>query len=102
RSIGNEVVVTETRGPTLTDKPFQVRQGLCNRETTLGGRQLPSEYVERDLVGGAGLGGERGRVIVQPDPVVFDQLTGTIGCIIDRLAVPRIDDTGRELDRAFQ
>ena len=27
RSIGNEVVVIEPRGPTLADKPFQVRKG---------------------------------------------------------------------------
>ncbi len=91
-SIGNEVVVTGSRGPILPNKPFQVREGLRNRETPLGGRQLLPEYLKRDLVGGARLLRQGRRVVVQPDPVVLDQLARTLGRVVDRLAVSRIDD----------
>ena len=56
------------------DKPLQVGQGLGNRETALRRRELVPEHVERDLVRGARFGGEGGNVIVQPGPVVLDQL----------------------------
>jgi hypothetical protein len=102
RSIGNTVVVTAAGSPALMDKPLQVGQGLGDRETALRGRQLTPEHVEGDLLGGAGFGREGRYVIVQPDPVVLDQLAGTRGRVVNWLAVTRIDDTRRQLNRTLE
>ena len=74
------------------DKPLQVGQGLGDREPALGGRQFPPEHVEGDLVGGARFGGERRHVVVQPDTVVVDQFARARRCVVNGLAVARIDD----------
>ena len=84
------------------DKPLQVGQGLGNGETALRGRELVPEHMERDLVGGARFGGEGGKMIVQPGPVVLDQLTRTCRRVVNGLAVARIDDAGSDLDRALE
>ena len=84
------------------DKPLQVGKGLGDRETALRGRQLVPEHVERDLVGGARSGGEGRNVIVQPDPVVLDQLTRPCRRVVNGLTVTRLDNVGSDLDCALE
>src|SRR4029077_4562751 len=97
-SIEKPLVVPSARGRALPDKPFQVRECLRDGETALRRLQVRSEDAEGDLVGAPWLVAERRSGLVEPAPMMLDQLSGANAGVEDRLTMSGVDDPRRELD----
>jgi len=94
--------VTAPCGPALAHDSFQVRERLRDGKAALRRAQLLAEEGQRDLVGRPGLVRERCRRLVEASAVVLDQLARPRACVVDRVAVPGVDDARRQLDRALE
>ena len=84
------------------NKPFQVRQGLREREPAVAGVEALAEERERDLERAAGLRAERRHRLVEALPVVLDELARTPDRVGDGVVVAGERDGRRELDRPLQ
>jgi hypothetical protein len=96
------LVVPAARGPAVADEPFQVGKRLGDREAPLGRAEVGAEEVEGDLVGRAQLVSQGRGCLIQPGAMVRDQLARAAGGVVNRVAVARVDDPRRELDRALE
>ena len=77
-----------------------MRERLGHGEAALRRAEVGAEDRQRNVVGGAGVARQRGGRFVESLAVVGDQLACAPGAVVDRVAVPGIDDSRRELDGA--
>ncbi len=71
-------------------------------EAALGRAELSPEEGEGHVVGGLRSVRQGSGGLVQPVGVVPDQLARAPGRVVDRLAMPRVDDARRQLDRPLE
>src|SRR5205085_9014924 len=84
------------------DDVLEVRERLGDCEAALRRRELVAEEVERDLVAGARLGGERRVRLLQAAAVVLAERSRPLGRRLDRLAVAWVRDLRLELDEPLE